>query len=333
MTQKNIKNLLIVGGAGYIGSVLSRELEKNKYIKKIYILDKLIYKNQVFCKELKKKSKIIFIKNDFRKFINKKNTIIHKISDVVMLAGLVGDPITKKYPVVSRKINEEGIKEFIIKINNYINIDKFIFISTCSNYGILKNKIANENSQLNPQSLYAKSKVKIEKFLLSNKKIKFKTCILRFATAFGLSPRMRYDLTLNQFCLEAIKKKKIDIYDSLTWRPYCHVLDFSRVIEKIIFSNNYLINKQVFNVGSFINNSRKIDIAKKIQKKLKFCKIFNLKNSSDPRDYRVSFEKLNNKLGIKPKYSIMFGINEIIKAIKKQPKLSKDIGNFSINQK
>lgn len=250
-----------------------------------------------------------------------------------MLAGLVGDPITKKYPIVSKKINEDAIKKFIIDINNYKNINKLLFISTCSNYGILKNKIANENSKLNPKSLYAKSKVKIEKFILTNKQIDYSTCILRFATAFGLSPRMRYDLTLNQFCLEAIKEKKIDIYDTLTWRPYCHVLDFSRIIEKIIFADDDLINKQVFNVGSFSNNSRKIDIAKKIKKKLKFCEINKLKNSLDPRDYRVSFEKLNNKLGIKPKYSIEFGINEIIKFIKKKPKLQKDIGNFSIKRK
>ena len=104
-----------------------------------------------------------------------------------MLAGLVGDPITRKYPKISKKYNIEGIKKLIINVNKFKNIKKFVFISTCSNYGVIKNKLATENSILNPKSTYAKAKIEIEKYIIKNKNLNFSTTILRFATAFGLS--------------------------------------------------------------------------------------------------------------------------------------------------
>ena len=324
-----MKNLLLVGGAGYIGSVLANYFIKNQDISKIFIIDDLIYENQRINPLLKKNKKIIFIKSDFIDAKNLKK-ILPKISFIVMLAGLVGDPITKKYPTLSRKVNVNGIKKFILKANRFKNIERFIFISTCSNYGVIKNKIANENSKLNPKSSYAKAKIKLENFLIRNKKIRFTTTILRFATAFGLSPRMRYDLTLNQFCKDALLNKKIEIYDSMTWRPYCHVIDFSRIIEKVLFSDKEIIDREIFNAGSDVNNSRKIDIAKKIKDKVKFVKIINVKGVQDPRDYRVSFEKLNRILKIKPKYSLKHGIVEIIKSLKNKNINFKDTGNYKI---
>lgn len=325
------KNLLLVGGAGYIGSVLAKYFLKNKKISKIYIIDKLLYKYQNFDDKLSKNKKIIFLKKDFSD-TNIQNEILPKVSFVVMLAGLVGDPITKKYPKISRIVNNNRIKKFIINSNQYNNIERFIFISTCSNYGVIKNKIANEKSKLNPKSSYAKAKINIEKFLLRSPKIKNVTTILRFATAFGLSPRMRFDLTLNQFCKEALLNKYIEIYDSMTWRPYCHVLDFSRIIQKVIFSDKSLVDKEIFNAGSDFNNSRKIDIAKKVKKKLKALKIFKVKGTNDPRDYRVSFKKLHKILKIKPKYSLDDGINEIVQFLKKNNKILKDKGNFVIKK-
>ncbi len=326
-----MNNLLLVGGAGYIGSVLANYFLKKKYISKIYILDNLIYKNQKICDDLKKNKKIIFIKNDFN---NKQilSSILPKVNFVIMLAGLVGDPITKKYPLLSKKNNDFKIQKFLKNLKNFKNVERFVFISTCSNYGILKDKIADEKSKLNPKSTYAKAKVKIEKILLKKRKVNYATTILRFATAFGLSPRMRYDLTLNQFCREALRDKKIEIYDSMTWRPYCHVHDFSRIIERVLLIDKKIINRQVFNAGLNSNNSRKIDIAKKIQKKIKKLKIIKVKGTQDPRDYRVSFKKLSKVLNIKPRLTINDGIIEIIKSLKKGKNNSRDNGNFVIRK-
>ena len=203
----------------------------------------------------------------------------------------MGDPITKKYPNLNNKINRQGM----IKIINYLKkkfFNKLIFVSTCSNYGIVKNKIADENTLLKPKSLYANAKVEIEKKIKKLNNIDFSWCILRFATAFGLSPRMRFDLTINDFTREAILKNAIEIYDSNTWRPYCHVKDFSRVIYKILTSNNNVIHKKIYNVGSNKNNYTKKSIAFILKKKFKKLKIFFLKDPVDPRDYRVSFTKL-----------------------------------------
>ena len=167
---------------------------------------------------------------------------------------------------------------------------------------------------------------------MKDKKLNFTKTILRFATAFGLSKRMRFDLTLNQFCMEAVLNKKIEIYDSMTWRPYCHVIDFSRIIEKVLFFDKKKVDGEIFNAGSDINNCRKIDIAKKIKKKIKSLKIINVKGMLDPRDYRVSFKKLYKVLKIKPKYSIDYGIKEVINYLKKKNIISKDIGNYKIRK-
>ena len=114
-------------------------------------------------------------------------------------------------------------------------------MSTCSNYGVVKNnEIVNEKSKLNPISLYAKSKVKFEKYLQKNKKSKTKITILRFATAFGLSSRMRFDLTINEFVREIFLKNSLEVYESETWRPYCHVKDFALAIFKVIKTPKWL---------------------------------------------------------------------------------------------
>jgi nucleoside-diphosphate-sugar epimerase len=326
-----MKTLLLIGGGGYIGSVLIDYFIKNKKINKIYVIDDLIYNNQSFNNKLENNKKVNFIKKDYRdqKIQDK---IFSQVTDVVMLGGLVGDPITKKYPRLSREINLKAIKKIVIKLNDFSNIQKFIFVSTCSNYGVIKNKLANEKSRLNPKSTYAKAKIELEKFILNNKKLKYSKTVLRFATAFGLSKRMRYDLTLNQFCLEAFLNNKIEIYDSLTWRPYCHVIDFSRIIEKVIFLDKKIVDGEIFNAGSDENNCRKIDIAKKIKKHFKNLKIENVKGILDPRDYRVSFKKINKILKIKPKYSIDYGVKEVIKHLYNNKKNPKDIGNFKIRK-
>ena len=129
------------------------------------------------------------------------------ISDVVILAGLVGDPITKQYPESSHQINDIGIQN-VLRACNGKNLSNVIFVSTCSNYGLQEDGIlANEDTELKPLSLYASSKVANEKLVLSLRdRVDFRATILRFATAFGLSPRMRFDLTVNQFTRELAAK-------------------------------------------------------------------------------------------------------------------------------
>tara|TARA_Y100000996_G_C22412365_1_gene597807 strand:+ start:133 stop:885 length:753 start_codon:yes stop_codon:yes gene_type:complete len=244
------QRIIILGGEGYIGRVLSDYFLKKK--KFVISIDNLIYKQN----KPKNKKNFKFHKIDLKEK-KKLSKIIKKNDIVVILAGLVGDPITKKYPRQSKKINEVYLLNSIkILIKN--NVKNIIFVSTCSNYGITKNnQLVNEKSKLNPISLYAKSKIKIEKYLEKiSKKNNSKITILRFATAFGLSKRMRFDLTINQFVREIYLKNKLEVYDAKTWRPYCHVNDFALAINKII---NYPKLKffDVFNVGTNKNNFTK----------------------------------------------------------------------------
>ena len=304
------KNILVIGSQGYIGTVLTNYLLK----KKNYItgVDNFIY-NQKEIKYINKRYK--FINCDLR---NEKKIcqLILNTSYVVILAGLVGDPITKKYPKLSNDINYKVIKK-IIEICNKVKVKKLIFISTCSNYGVTKgDKLLKENHILKPISLYAKQKVKIEKLLLKNK-FNFSVTILRFATAFGLSPRMRFDLTLNEFVKDAFLKKKLEIYEPKTYRPYCHVKDFCRIINLILENNSLDLNKQVFNCGSNSNNYSKIQIAKILKKKFKNLKIVINNNVKDKRNYKIDFSKITKLLKYKVRYNINYGISEIINFLKK----------------
>ena len=171
---------------------------------------------------------------------------------------------------------------------------------------------------MNPLSNYSVSKVKIENFILSfrSKKIKTTSTILRFATAFGHSNRMRFDLTVNQFVLEMYQKNKIEVYDKNTWRPYCHVKDFARLILLVLSSNRNIVNFEIFNAGGDENNYTKEMIAKNIRFYFPNGKVFFVKSDVDPRDYRVNFSKVKRVLKFKPKYSLNYGIKEIIKQIK-----------------
>lgn len=323
-----MKKILLVGGAGYIGSLMIDEYSKKKKILQVNSLDWLIYKSQKINKKIFKSKKIKFFYGDFRnqKMLEKS---LKGVTDVIILAGLVGDPITKKYKTLSDKINLYGIKKLIHKLNVQKKINKLIFISTCSNYGIVKNKLANESTKLSPKSHYAKAKVEIEKYILGLKKKNFFPTVLRFATAFGFSQRMRYDLTINEFCRDMYNNKELVVYDPNTWRPYCHIKDFSRIVYSVLFSPNHIINNQVFNVGSNKNNYRKKDIVNLIKKYRKKAKVKYLQKSVDPRDYRVNFEKITKILKIKPKYSADYGIKEIFKKLKLGRK-SSDNGNYII---
>ena len=320
---------LIIGGEGYIGQQLVDDIVKIDR-EKVISYDCLIYKQ---------KKNIKLIKNKHYSFLNAKTSkikkfksLIKKVNNIVILSGLVGDPITKKYPSLAEKINEKDIFG-IIKLASQYKVPKIIFVSTCSNYGIVKkNYLANEKTSLKPLSLYAKSKVKCEKYLLKSK-LECPT-VLRFATAFGWSKRMRFDLTVNEFTKNQYFEKPIDIYDQDTWRPYCHVKDFSRIIRKVLKAKKSDTSYEIFNVGSNKNNSTKKQIINKINEILKLDgkNINYLSRGFDKRDYRVDFTKLEKKLKIKANYTIDYGIKEIIKNIKKNTKKFKNIklGNYKI---
>ena len=330
MTRRSI---ILIGGEGYIGTVVRNFFLKKKF--KVNSIDNMIYKQSLKIDKSNKNFK--FIKYDFanKKIFNFLDKLDHE--NLIVLGSIVGDPITKKYPDITKKINLEAT-ERLLKYALKKGFRKIIFVSTCSNYGIFdKNSLAKENSQLNPKSLYAKTKVKIEKKLLKIvKKGNSEITILRFATAFGLSDRMRFDLTINQFVREIYLNKKIEVYDPYTWRPYCHVKDFANIIFQIVSKENVKRGKcEIFNAGSSKNNFNKMMLINKIKKYIKNFKIVLQNDSADQRDYKVNFSKIKKVYGFKKITSIDEGIKEILKELKKGKfkKLSnyKDrLGNYRI---
>ncbi len=308
-----MKHLLLIGGAGYVGSVLTSHFLKLNY--KITVVDKFVYNNKFSVTPYVGDPDYKLVNGDLGD-IDVLSKASEGVTDVIILGGLVGDPITKKYPKESDIINDKSIKNCIDFFDDK-KINKLVFISTCSNYGLIKDdELADENFELNPLSLYAKAKVSNEMYLLNKKdKVEYTGVVLRFATAFGLSPRMRFDLSISEFVRDIYIGEELLVYDEHTWRPYCHVRDFARLLELVLAAEKDKVNFEVFNAGGDMNNYTKKMIVDEILKQIPNGKVVYGENGSDPRNYKVSFEKVKKVLNFEPKYSVVEGIKELIEAL------------------
>ncbi len=331
-----MKKVLLIGGAGYVGTVVTSHFLKKGY--KVNVLDNLVYDNHFAIQPYIGDPDYHFYYGDMND-----NLALEKasknITDVIILAGLVGDPITKAYPKESEIINEKGVQN-VMGFFNGKGLDKLIFISTCSNYGLIKdNELADENFELNPLSLYAKAKVANEFYLMNKKgKVDYTGIVFRFATAFGLSPRMRFDLSVSEFVRDVFFGKELLVYDEHTWRPYCHVRDFARLLDIAINAEKEKVNFEVFNAGGDINNFTKKMIVDEILKNIPDGKIKYGQNGSDPRNYKVSFDKVKKRLGFEPEFTVQDGIKELVEALKiglysDSIENKNKYGNYTLNYK
>ena len=297
------KKILITGAAGYIGSPLTTKLVLLGH--NVIALDNLsLTKNSLSH---------LFLRNNF-KFINGDvrnriliSKVIKDIDFIIPLAALVGAPLCDKFPKLTKEVNLESIKYILKKIKKN---QKIIYPNTNSGYGIgKKDKFCDESSPLNPISLYGKTKVEAEKYILQHKN----SVVFRLATIFGYSYRMRTDLLVNFLVKEAVLKNKIEIFEPHFRRNYIHISD---IVDAFIFViNNFEKMKgNIFNLGLSNANLTKIQLVKKIKKILKKTKIKVIRNKKDPdkRDYFVSNKKIE-KYGYKPRVSLETGIKELSK--------------------
>jgi len=297
-----MKKILITGGAGYIGSKLVNKLLDLNY--KVTVVDILKFSSKSINHLFNNKN-FKFIKGDVRnyKLISK---LVKSNEFIIPLAALVGAPLCAKNKREAISTNLESIK-LMMKIISRKN--KIIYLTTNSGYGIGKiNKYCDEESPLNPISLYGRTKVDAEKIIMRfNNSIGF-----RLATVFGYSYRMRTDLLVNNFVFNAIKYKKLTIYEPHFRRNFIHIND---VVDGIIYAiqNFNSLKSNVYNLGLSSANITKHMLAKKIKKQLKYLKIIIVKNRKDPdqRDYYVSNKKIERK-GFKAKTSVENGIRELI---------------------
>ncbi|WP_372422894.1 sugar phosphate nucleotidyltransferase [Salinarimonas chemoclinalis] len=307
------RTVLVVGGGGYVGIPVIEHLLARGY--RVRNLDLGVYRNGPASMGLAAREGYAFLHGDFgdREVVAR---ALEGVSDVVVLGGLVGDPITKKFPDESAAINERGMLSFIAALDGRA-LNKVIFVSTCSNYGMIsEDRIADESFELRPLSLYAKAKVGIERHLGSLRgEVDYDVTILRFSTAFGLAPRMRFDLTVNEFTRELFLGRELAVYDATTWRPYCHVRDFARVIDRVLRMPRETVSFETFNVGADRNNHTKRSIVELIRQRLPQARVTEVSASNDPRNYRVSFAKMRDTLMIEPIHSVEDGIDEILEAL------------------
>ena len=308
------RRVLLIGGAGYIGSVMTRSFLDAGY--KVRCLDRFLYDNDIAISSFLGDRNYEFMFGDHCDG-DDINRALKDVSDVIILSGLVGDPITKKYPKASDHINERGMLGLIDLLNGH-GLNRVVFISTCSNYGLIEvSQLANEDFKLNPLSLYAKSKVLMERSLLSRRgDVDYHPTVLRFATAFGLSPRMRFDLSISEFTREIYIGNELVVYDADTWRPYCHILDFARVVRRILELSVERSSFEVFNAGGDVNNYTKRMIIAEILKQIPEGRVAYQDHGSDPRNYRVDFAKIRDRLLFEPAYTVPDGIRELIEALK-----------------
>jgi nucleoside-diphosphate-sugar epimerase len=303
-----MREILVTGGAGYLGSHLVELLLKENY--KVRVLDNLSFGDNAL-KILKKKYKFEFVKGDIRDLRIVLNSM-EGCDAVVHLAGIVGDPASKLDPIQSTEINYLSTK-LVVDAASYFQIKQFLFASTCSVYGASNNQLLSEQSKLNPVSIYAKTKLKSEEIILENQK-NLSPTILRAGTLFGYSNRMRFDLVINLFVAQAVSKNMITIEGGNQWRPFVHVKDAALAYLLTLEKKRGSV-KGIFNLGSDDLNYQISEIGKTIQQNIPNVKIKNSR-TIDQRNYRVSFKKINKSLKFKTTMSILDGIKEIHHVIK-----------------
>lgn len=305
----------MTGGAGYIGSVLIGRLLAQGYT--VRTIDSLLFGDAGLVGYRSERA-FEFVKGDIGRADDLKPAL-KGAQAVVHLAAIVGDPACKKYPDEAVKVNREGSR-LLSRMAAEAGVERFVFASTCSNYGKMDSAdgYVDETSPLRPVSLYAELKVEFEQYLLAMDRTGMKPVCLRFATAHGLSPRPRFDLTVNEFTRDLLLGKKLQIYGEQFYRPYCHTTDLAEAITRAVNADESAVAFEAFNVGDTDENYQKKTLVELILKQLpeRLSNVYYVSREEDPRDYRVRFDKIQSALGFKAAKKVTDGISEIIAAIK-----------------
>jgi len=307
---KRIQNVLVIGGAGYIGSALLPKLLEAGY--NVRLLDLLIYGTEPIHEWLNHPH-LEVIKADFRQ-VEKVVQAMNGMDAVVHLGGLVGDPACALDEQLTIDINLMATR-MIAEVAKGSGIAHFIFASTCSVYGA-SDEMLDERSELRPVSLYARSKIASEKVLLKMADDTFAPIILRFSTIYGFSGRSRFDLVVNLLTAKAVVDNEITVFGGDQWRPFLHVSDAAQAILRVLKMPLNAVRNQIFNVGSNEQNYQIKQVAELIQKRVPSAKIISNDEITDKRNYWVNFNKISRTLGFVPEWTVERGIDQVIEAIR-----------------
>jgi len=304
--------MLVTGGAGYVGSVVVDELLSRGH--RVRVLDSLIHGAVPSLLHAWSDRQFEFVQGDIRDRAVVR-AALRDVSAIVHLAAIVGDPACARQPTLAKEVNLEGTR-MLLQEAEATGVGRFVFASTCSNYGRRDNgALATEEVELAPVSLYAETKVAAELDLLARSDGPA-TCCLRFATVYGASPRMRFDLTVNEFTRDVGLGTDLVVFGEQFWRPYTHVRDAAQAVVLALESPLETIAGNVFNVGDTQENYRKRDIVELLKQRVPSASIDFVHKDEDPRDYRVSFEKINAQLGFRADRSVSDGIDEVMALVR-----------------
>ena len=310
--------VLLTGGAGYLGSVVTRELLVHGH--EVRVLDCLLY-GEKGLSELWTNDRLQFSRGDIRS-LESIEAALEGIEAVVHLAALVGDPACARRPDLARRTNQEASLR-LFEQSHRRGIHRFLFASTCSNYGRMSNPTEHltEESPLQPISLYAKTKVAVEQALLgSGTSNGTSVTVLRFATLYGLSPRMRFDLTVNILTNHAVNRGVITVFGGSQQRPNIHIDDVAELYVQLLEFPDALVAGETFNAG--YQNHTVADLALLVRRVVeqempeKTPIRIETRSSNDLRSYHVSCKKIAQRLGYTPKRTIEDAVRDLCRAFR-----------------
>jgi nucleoside-diphosphate-sugar epimerase len=303
---------LVTGGSGYVGALVVQELKEAG--RDVRVLDVLLHGQDELAAG-QEAAGVQVIRGDIRDG-DARRTALAGVDEVVHLAAIVGDPACARDPKVSNEVNVEGTRALVADARE-AGVKRLVFASTCSNYGRMSDPTVpiTEEGTLSPVSLYAEQKVAMEQMLLNGGAEGLTTTCLRFATVYGVAPRMRFDLTVNEFTRDLWADRDLEVFGEQFWRPYVHVRDAARGVRTALQAPEDVVRREVFNVGRSGENYRKLDLVEHIQGQLHRGNVTYVRRDEDPRDYKVSFDKVRDVLGFETTMTVPDGIGEVAAAL------------------
>ena len=303
------RRVMVIGGAGYLGSVLTHVLMDQGYTVRVF--DRMLFGSESIA-DLRGNPRFECVQGDLRD-LTALTEALRGVDSVVLLAALVGERACDRDPQETVAVNYTATIAAAAACK-YHQINRFVYASTDSAYGI-KEGIMDEEQSLNPVSLYGRLKVQVEGELLAMEDDNFAPTILRMATLYGLSPRMRFDLILNILAKQSVMTGQITIYGGKQWRPLAHVADAAEAYKLALAAPLRVVKGEIFNVGSNEQNYQLYQLGDLVAEALPDVEVLTTDVPPDLRDYHVSFDKITETLGYKVRYTPSDALQEIREAI------------------
>jgi nucleoside-diphosphate-sugar epimerase len=304
---------LVSGGAGYLGIPAIDELHAGG--RSVRVLDALLHGDQdELAADLDARG-VEVVRGDIRDPAARARAL-DGVGEIVHLAAIVGDPACARDPQLARAVNVEGTAALVAEARA-AGVRRFVFASTCSNYGRIADATVPiaEDGALAPVSLYAEQKVAVEQALLNGAQAPMQVTCLRLATLYGVAPRMRFDLTVNEFTRDLWADRSLEVFGEQFWRPYVHVRDAARAIRLVLEAPAERVAGEVFNVGTTGENYRKLDLVDIVRSRIDRGTVSFVHRDEDPRNYKVSFDKIARVLAFEAAMTVPDGVAEIVAAL------------------